>query len=287
MSEKLHCVIVDAGATKTDFAVLEDRNLVHRFFSSGINANYSEDEFIDGVFAQFMSSLPEEMKSVDDFIYYGAGCSTDQNASRISRRIKKYFPGARSRVLSDLMEACHALCGRNKGLVGILGTGSSSCLYDGSKVIMQAPSLGYMLGDEGSGTHLGKKLIYHYLMERLPAYLRRKLETEFDINPAKVIQRIYREAAPNRFFASFAPFMQQHIEDAFIQQICKASFAEFFDCQIAYYDTNDYDKLHLTGSIAYHFRAQLAEVATAKGVSLGTVVAAPMNDLLKYYTSDL
>lgn len=286
MKEKnsdLH-IIIDAGATKTEFAVMEGKELVHQFFAAGINANYSTDEQIDKVFVHFMQSLPKEYSQPARITYYGAGCAGEQNAMRIAAVIAKYFTSASFKIYSDLMEACHALCGKQPGLVAILGTGSSSCLYDGEKIVKRAPSLGYLIGDEGSGTHLGKKLVSAYMMEKLPMYLLDEIEKTFDINPPKVIQRIYRKASPNKFFASFSPFVQKYIDDPVIRALCKDAFAEFFDSQIGYYDKSTYDTVSLMGSVAFHFKEVIAEVAEEKQVSLGTIIGSPMPKLIEYHT---
>ena len=263
---------------------MEGKELVHQFFAAGINANYSTDEQIDKVFVHFMQSLPKEYSQPARITYYGAGCAGEQNAMRIAAVIAKYFTSASFKIYSDLMEACHALCGKQSGLVAILGTGSSSCLYDGEKIVKRAPSLGYLIGDEGSGTHLGKKLVSAYMMEKLPMYLLDEIEKTFDINPPKVIQRIYRKASPNKFFASFSPFVQKYIDDPVIKALCKDAFAEFFDSQIGYYDKSTYDTVSLMGSVAFHFKEVIAEVAEEKQVSLDTIIGSPMPKLIEYHT---
>lgn len=277
-------IVIDAGATKTEFAVLKGKELVHQFFATGINANYSSDEQIDKVFVHFVNSLPENYAQPGLITYYGAGCAGEQNAMRIAAVIAKYFPSASFKIYSDLMEACHALCGNKPGLVAILGTGSSSCLYDGNQIVKRAPSLGYLIGDEGSGTHLGKKLVTCYMMEKLPMYLLDEIEKTFDINPPKVIQRIYRKASPNKFFSSFAPFIQKYVNDPVIKSLCKEAFAEFFDNQIGYYDKLTYESVSLMGSVAFHFKEIIEEVAAEKNISLGTIIGSPMPKLIEYHT---
>lgn len=280
-------VIVDAGATKTDFVVLQNKEIVHRFADAGINANYATDEQIQEVFSRFVSTLPNPYRKVDRMAYYGAGCANEHSASRIASVIMAFFPQISFQVCSDLLEACHALCGQQPGLVAILGTGSSSCLYDGQKIIDHAPSLGYLIGDEGSGTYLGKKFVTAYMMKKLPEVVVTELEQHFDINPSKVIHRIYQESHPNKFFASFPPFIQEHLEIPEVKNLCKSAFAEFFDSQIGYYDKNAYSKVHLLGSVAFHFQNVIQEVALEKKINMGTIIASPMSKLINYYTQDL
>lgn len=285
--EKFIHVIVDAGATKTAFAVLGGKDLVHEFVGTGINANYSTDEQINKVFDHFVDSLPKAYHKPEKITYYGAGCASEQNAMRIAAVIASRFPKATFSIYSDLMEACHALCGNNSGLVAILGTGSSSCLYDGNIIVKRAPSLGYLIGDEGSGTHLGKKLITSYMMGKLPMFLLDEIEKDFDLTPEKVIQRIYRKTSPNKFFASFSPFIEKYLKEPAVKKICKDSFGEFFDNQVGYYDKDSYNQLHLMGSISFHFKDVIAEVAEEKGIPLGTIIGSPMSLLKAYHTENL
>lgn len=286
MAEKTH-IIIDAGATKTEFLVLDGKKSVHPFFAAGINANYATDEQIQKIFDHFADSLSKEYRKTEQITYYGAGCASEENAMRIAAIIAHTFPSAAFRIYSDLMEACHALCGNQPGLAAILGTGSSSCLYDGNKIIKRAPSLGYLIGDEGSGTHLGKKMVTAYMMEKIPVYLLEEIEKTFDLNPNKVIQRIYRHDNPNKFFASFAPFIQNHINEPAIKQLCKESFSEFFDTQIAYYDKNSYSQVNLMGSVAFHFKDIIMEVADEKNICIGTIIGSPMTQLIEFHTQNL
>ncbi|MEG2071505.1 MAG: BadF/BadG/BcrA/BcrD ATPase family protein, partial [Bacteroidales bacterium] len=269
-------LIIDAGATKTEFVLLKNSETLHRFVSTGINANYATDEEMDTIFNRFITSLASiAHDNIAKVIYYGAGCANEQNALRIGTVMMHYFPDVAFKVYSDLMGACHALCGTDSGLVAILGTGSSSCLYDGKNIVKRAPSLGYLIGDEGSGTHLGKKLITAYLMERFPQELAREFEKEFSLDFQKVMRRIYRTSAPNRFFASFAPFIQAHISDLFIKQLCNQAFGEFFDTQIAYYDLEKEQKLNLIGTVAFQFKEPIEQMAVSRNIKIGKVISAP------------
>lgn len=280
-------LLIDAGATKTEFVILQDRDVVHQFRTAGINANYATNEQINVIFEEFIASYHFPEKDFDKICYYGAGCANEQNALRIGTFIARFFPNSSFRIYSDLMEACHALCGHNPGLVAILGTGSSSCLYDGDNIIQRAPSLGYLIGDEGSGTHLGKMLITQYMMQKLPQNICQDIERTFDLNPDKVIENIYRKDAPNKFFASFAPYIQENIEENTIKQLCKDSFSDFFDKQIGYYNKKTYDSVSFIGSIAFHFKEIITEVAKEKDISIGNIIASPMEKLIEYHTENL
>lgn len=280
-------LIIDAGATKTEFVILQNKKIIQQFRAAGINANYATDEQIDAVFGQFVSSCPETKSTLDKITYYGAGCANEQNAIRLGTFIARFFPNVSFHIYSDLMEACHALCGHNPGLVAILGTGSSSCLFNGTSITKRAPSLGYLIGDEGSGTYLGKQLITQYLLRRLSPPILNKIENTFDLNSEKVIENIYRKDAPNKFFASFAPFIQENIEDSSIKSLCKDAFKAFFDNQIGFYHKNEYKSVNFIGSIAFYFKDIIAEVAEEGDIPLGKIIASPMSQLIEFHTENI
>ena len=81
---------------------------------------------------------------------------------KIKLVLNRCFPKAKANVYPDTLAACHALFGRNAGVACILGTGSNACVYDGEKITQSIVSLGFMLGDEGSGCHIGKRIVHDY-----------------------------------------------------------------------------------------------------------------------------
>lgn len=286
MTNSLAQLIIDAGATKTEFVILQNKSTVHQFRTAGINANYASDEQIDAIFEQFVASCPEPKLTLDKITYYGAGCANEQNAIRLGTFIARFFPDVSFHIYSDLMEACHALCGHKSGLVAILGTGSSSCLFNGTSIVKRAPSLGYLIGDEGSGTYLGKQLITQYMLRRLSPPIIDKIENTFDLNSEKVIENIYKKDAPNKFFASFAPFIQENIDDSSINSLCKNAFKAFFDNQIGFYNKNEYKSVNFIGSIAFYFKDIIAEVAEKEDIPLGKIIASPMSQLIEFHTEN-
>lgn len=277
-------LIIDSGATKTEYYLTENGEVLYRYINGGINVNYSGDDEINTILSEFVSShqLPTNL-TVDKIVYYGAGCANEKNCKRIKVIFRQFYPDADILVYSDLMAACHALCGNNAGLVGILGTGSSSCLYDGKEIIEMAPSLGYLLGDEGSGTYLGKLFLTAYLQNQFHAELKNNFETKFKLSPAKIIHNLYQNPNPNRFMASFAPYISEHLDDFFLSQLCIQAFTAFFKSQIYYYPDYQNYKLNLLGSIAKSFKVIIEQTAADNGIQIGHIKASPMGELIRYY----
>lgn len=274
-------LLIDAGATKTAFTFLTEGEVTLQHVERGINPNYCTEADILQVFAGFAAACPRET-AIAAIDYYGAGCLAPRNAALMEELISRFFPQAAIRVYSDLMAVCHALSRDKRAIVAILGTGAASCLFDGTSIVRSAPSLGYMLGDEGSGTFLGKQLLTAYLRGTLPAELASDLERSHNLSRDTVIHRLYREPEPNRMMASLAPFVQQYLSHPFMHGLALEAFRTFFATQKSCFQGEDLP-WHLSGSVAYHFQDVVREAAVMEECCVGDIVAAPMDRLIDYY----
>ena len=277
MSQK---IIIDAGATKTAFAVVHDGVVVCEHTGKGINPNYTSDKDIFQVMETFVRS-ESEYATADEVFYYGAGCASLENAGRMGCLLQSFFPESKIHVYSDLMAVCHALSRGRRSIVGILGTGAATCLFDGTYVENRAPSLGYMLGDEGSGTNLGKRLLTAYLRGQLSPELESMLLKIYNVSFSDVIHCLYRESEPNRFMASFAPFVRNHLDDPFIRQLAIGAFRDFFSTQKSYYEDGETLEWNLSGSVAYYFQEIVREAADQEHCRIGEIIEAPLHLLVK------
>lgn len=277
MSQK---IIIDAGATKTAFALVHDGVLLHEHTGKGINPNYTSDEEISRILHEFVQEASSKA-NVREIQYYGAGCASLENASRMGCVLQGFFPEAKIHVYSDLMAVCHALSRDRRSIVGILGTGTATCLFDGTYVENRAPSLGYMLGDEGSGTNLGKRLLTAYLRGQLPAHMASLLQQKHGVSFDNAIHRLYREPEPNRFMASFAPFVRNHLDDPLVRKLAIDAFRDFFSIQKSYYGEAETLEWNLSGSVAYHFQEIVREAADHEHCRVGEIIEAPLPLLVK------
>ena len=272
-------LLVDAGATKSTFVVLGGE-VPFRCQCAGINANYTPEADILCILADAVSLFPKEI-TVSAIDYYGAGCATPQNAFRMEGYLRMYFPTTDIHVWSDLMAACHALAGEREAIVCILGTGAASCHYDGQEMVSRAPSLGWLLGDEGSGTHLGKCLLTAYLSETLPHPVRTAFEERYHLNRDLILHKLYQEPQPNLFMSQFAPFLNEYHNEPAIRQLVTTAFETFFSKQKSYYPNCDGLPWHFTGSVAAHFEEMLREAAEKTGCVIGEIAGDPMERLIQ------
>lgn len=266
----------DSGATKCDAILLDDNGRYLRHCTGeGINATYMGDSAIRDVLAGLHAQTGSD--GIRKVTFSGAGCGNPDNARRLREILTRLYPAAETEVISDLLGACRLLCPAQNGIVAILGTGASACLYDGTAITRQAPSLGYLLGDEGSGTYLGKKFIQRYLRGELPASIEDNFQSSTGIDKAEVIRRLYREPAPNRFLASFARYLGENRDILYLHDLLTEAFNDFFQYQIRPLQLYNIYIWHLMGSVAYHFRDILGEVAHEHGCTLGNIASSPLN----------
>ncbi|MBO7445036.1 MAG: hypothetical protein J6T86_01330 [Bacteroidales bacterium] len=270
-------LLIDAGATKTAFAVLGHTELLHRSSTAGINVNYTPEADIRSCFTQFASQCPD-FAQIDKVEYYGAGCATTANQQKMRLILQDYFPNAHLIVDTDLMVVCLALSTGRQSIIGILGTGAATCLFDGHEITLRPPSLGYMLGDEGSGTNLGKRLLTHYLNGDLPKELSQQLEAQQHLTFQSTIHRLYSEPKPNQFMASFSPFIHEHLSHPFIDEMVTGAFRDFFAKQRKHFSSGI--PWQLSGSIAYFYEELVRKAAIAEQCIVEDIVQEPMERLI-------
>ena len=185
-------------------------------------------------------------------------------------------------VYSDLIAAVHALCGYQKGIACILGTGSNSCEWDGEKIVKQISPLGFILGDEGSGADLGKRLVNNALKEQLPAGMKETFLDAYQLTPSIIIDKVYRQPFPSRFLASLSPFLLKNIEEPVVRKIVLTSFSDFFEKNVMHYNYKN-NKVNFVGSIAYYYSDILRQAAVDKGIETGIIYKSPMQGLIEFY----
>lgn len=275
-------VVAESGSTKTHWSVLHKGQEELSFTSIGINPYInSREEILTIIEDQVFPPLKE--LPVSKIYYYGAGCSTPENCFDVHSAIKTYIKDAEIEVQHDLFAAARALHGNEPGIAMILGTGSNSCVYNGKMIVDGIPSLGFILGDEGSGAHLGKQLVRDFLYLQVPLSLTQKLVEEYQLSKELILNNVYKKPSPNRWLATFAPFIRKNLDEDYMYRLVKESFNDFFVNHIAFYQKFKAYPLGAVGSIAYFFQDVLKEVAEEHGFNLTKVVQSPMKELVNYH----
>ena len=288
-------LIIDAGSTKMEWILMEGNVVKSRFMTEGFNPNYSDRHCLENIINLVETRLiaspnndcpvsrRDESTSIQAMHYYGTGCGNPQNCQMIKEVFQCRFPDAEIHVTPDLMAVCHAVLGHEKGIACILGTGSNACVYDGKKLVDKAVSLGYLVGDEGSGMHIGKEVLRAYSYGFMPEDLRRQFEAKYHLELKDFIQHLYHEAQPSKYLASFAEFAGEYKAHPYVQGLVKGCFKAFVEAFILRFDECRSLKVGFVGSVAYYFNDVLEETLADYGLTLGKVLKSPAEGLVRYY----
>ena len=274
-------LIADSGSTKTDWCYGTEISNCKIIQTEGINPFHQSAEKIESIICQgLIPQLGFPLKRCTAIYFYGAGCLPPKTES-IIHVLQNNFPDADIAVDTDLLGAARALCKDNAGIACILGTGSNSCLYDGKQIIQNISPLGYILGDEGSGADLGRRLVADCLKEELSQPLRDRFFARFQLSREQILQAVYKEPFPNRFLASLSPFVAENLDEPEIRLLAVNAFTSFFRRNVLHYPQGE--TVHMVGSVAYYYRPVLLEVARSLSLTVGKILSAPVTELVKYH----
>lgn len=277
-------LLADGGSTKVDWCLVDKGQLIKQVFTKGANPFFRSREDIS---EDIKTTLLPQLKGavIDRVFFYGAGCAFPDKNEVIRAAIADHIRTSSIEVGSDLLAAARALCGKSKGIACIIGTGSNSCFYDGQKIAENVSPLGYILGDEGSGAVLGRLFLGSCLKNQLTEGLKEKFLNQFELTPALILEKVYKEPMPNRFLASLSPFLKENIEDKTIYALVYNAFKDFFVKNVMQYDYKN-NAVHFTGSLSYYYQDVLRCVAADLEVQIGTIVQLPMEGLIRYHFQD-
>ena len=273
-------LIADSGSTKTSWVYI-DKNKKEFLQTNGINPFFRSSQDIFEELTK--TNLVLFSKDIKEVYFYGAGIIDKEKAKVVTIALSKLFPNATFDAQSDLLASAHATLGKSEGIACILGTGSNSCFYDGNEIVAHVPPLGYILGDEGSGSALGRKLVADYLKGIMPDNLKEKFTNRFGYVYGDYLEGAYKKEKPNKFLASFVPFLKENIDQEYSRNLIVHSFEEFVQRNIIQYPGNKKVKICFVGSIAFYFKEQLELVLAKNGMQLGIIVKEPLEGLIKYH----
>ncbi|HEX9514062.1 MAG TPA: N-acetylglucosamine kinase [Puia sp.] len=275
-------LIADSGSTKTNWCLLNDKGEKNFFDTEGYNPYFVNTDYIVQSLREQWPANPDS-SAVSQVYFYGAGCFEDK-AGIVSEAMRILFPGAVVQVGLDLLASARAVLGNQPGFVAILGTGTNSCLYDGAAIVANIDSLGYLLGDEGSGFYLGRQLLSDYIRGAMPPDVQQEFIDRYHYTREAIMDRVYTEKLPNRFCAGFTPFLLEgHSGPDYKKDLVRNAFRDFFERIVVRYERVDGYTFNCVGSIGYAFRETLQEVAGFYGMPTGVILKAPIVSLADYH----
>ena len=278
-------LIADSGSTKAEWCLL---NKGHKktVFTQGISPYFLNSQQI-GELINIELTIKLKNVIIDNLFYYGTGCLDPHNAKSVKEALKKIFPKAHIEVGTDILGAARSVCGKAKGIACILGTGTNSCYYNGKKVVKNTPrSVGYILGDEGSGAYLGKKVLQYYLYDTFDDDLKLKFDTKFNTTPEEILNNVYKKPLANRYLAGFTMFLAENRGHFMVENILEDGLNDFFFYHLCKYKEVWTQPVSFVGSVAYGFKDVVEKLCHTYEFEVGKILKNPMEGLVKFHSNN-
>ena len=277
-------LIADSGSTNTNWRIIDAQGNVEQAQTKGFNPYFQSSEEIQ---AELQESLkPQVGTMVKEIHFYGAGCNNEAKNMVVETALTGVLGNVMVFVNSDLLAVARGLCGREPGIACILGTGSNSCYYDGDKIVHHIPPWGTWLGDEGSGSVMGRKLVIYFLNKELPDLLMSSFEKRYPDLKETILEHVYRQPYPNRYLGQFSKFLFDHMKNPFIYQLVYGSFQEFLKRKVLKYPSAQECPIHFSGSIAFYFNTILRQAAGDLDLHIKNITENPIAGLTLYHKPD-
>lgn len=275
-------LISDCGATKSEWSVI-GKGKVKTVITQGISPYFLNTDQIRELLLEELVPHIRNIK-IGEIHYYGTGCANPENAKIVKKALKQIFPTASVEVTHDLLAAARALCGDEKGIACILGTGSNSCFYNGRRIMKNSPGIGYVLGDEGSGAYLGKKVIQYYLYGTFDDELRGRFDLTYTTTSKEILENVYKKPLANRYLAGYTRFLAENRGHYMIENIIEDGLNDFFFNHLCKYREIWTLPVNFAGSVAYGFKDVLSQLCQGYEFELGKVLKKPMSGLIAYHS---
>lgn len=276
-------IFADSGSTKTEWIITDDNGVIINCFKTiGLNPYFVTSEKIIAAIKESYPSVPDSL-IINRVFFYGSGCGNQDHQPHLREALETFFYNAEVRIFSDMLGTARAIFKDSTGIAAIIGTGTNSCVYDGKFIVKDAISLGFILGDEGSGAYIGKNFAKLYLENKFDEELSRKIYQETGATHSSILNAIYRNPHPNRYLAGFCVFIKNNIAHPDLQELVNRSFLSFFDYYIKIYKNYENYTIGFCGSVAINFQEYILEIANKYNISNVNFICKPLDELVEYH----
>lgn len=274
-------LIADSGSSKTDWRIVLPDGSIQQHRGVGFNPTYQSAEEMSKLLRDdFLLGISSDVQTIH---YYGAGCSSEGMKLQVENSLRTVFAHAKIFIEHDLLAAARATCGREPGIACILGTGSNSCDYDGIEIIQGTPAPGYVLGDEGGGTYIGRKFLQDFIHEEMPSDIYKRSKEELNLDYNEIIDRVYKQPFAGRYMASFCKFISKYKSDPYCYLLFYNAFQEFFKKYVFKYSDWQSKQVNFVGSIAFYNSDILRNAAADAGIHVNLILESPIAGLTLYH----
>jgi len=274
--------IIESGSTKSDWVLVDNKNNQSFYTTIGFNPYFHSSEFIEKEILK-SQAIAEVSGEISKIYFFGAGCSSAELNEIIYDGLRKVFQNAEVHVDHDLVACAYATYKGSAGISCIIGTGSNSCYFDGENLVEEVPALGYILGDEGSGSYFGKYLLSNYLYHKLPEDINSKFVERYGLSKDEIIDFVYKKPNANVYISSFMPFVVEHKDHSFFKEVIVKGLENFMEVHVCCYANYKETPVHFVGSLSAILEKELREAANKYGIVIESIVKNPIDGLVKYH----
>lgn len=275
--------IIDSGSTKSDWIVMDEKGEeVLRTKTIGFNPYFINSEEIEKEVKK-NNELMQLADKINSIYFYGAGCSSENLCTIVKKAFDSVFSNSQNNIEHDMKAAAYAAYKGKPAIVCILGTGSNSCYFDGETIYEETPSLAFILGDEGSGNHLGRELLRSYFTKKLPNDISNKFKEKYNLSVEEMNKNVYQNQFANAYLASFSKFVAEHKEEPAIQKIIYNCLRDFLFFQVMPYPQIKNAEINFIGSVSYYYEDILRSVASEFNLKVGHIIQNPIDNLVEYH----
>lgn len=274
--------IIDSGSTKSDWVLLDDENNQSFYSTMGFNPYFHDEKTIVDAIKE-NKSIMEYASKIDGVYFYGAGCSSDELNKIVENAFKIVFPNASVKVGHDLTACAYATYQGKPAISCIIGTGSNSCYFDGETIYEEIPALGYILGDEGSGSYFGKQLLSNFLYKKLPKHIEEDFIAEYQLTKDIIVDKVYMQPNANVYLASLSKFISKHATETYFKQMVYEGMKKFLEVHVCCYSNYKEVDVHFIGSISHVFQDELKQAAKELEINIGQIIQKPIGGLVNYH----
>jgi glucosamine kinase len=277
-------LIIDSGSSKVEWSWMNEATYTSSF-PIGIHPFFLNSWQIANILREQIAGYDQRIKDVQQIYFYGTGINSARQSEIVEESLHMVFPDAQLFIADDILAAARSLCQQDEGIACILGTGSNACFYDGKELIYKRSGYGYILGDEGSGSYLGKIVIRNFLNNQFSDDLHKKFKQQFSTNAETILDHVYRNPFANQYLASFTHFLSKNRGEKLIEEILISGIEEFFKTRLLFFPERKQFPVHFTGSIAFVFQDVLRKLALKHEINIGRISKSPIEGLLEYHKS--
>ena len=276
-------IIVESGATKSDWRRIDQNGvLVSRNLHQGTNVSSMKMDKVKSILTEGLKTIGATQE--DRFYLYTAGVITEEIRKELQEHILSLVNFKEIDIQTDLVAAARGALGHQSGVAAIMGTGSNTCFYDGKQVSQAVYSGGFILGDDGSASVLGKLFINDYLKKLIPEDIAKDFESKFDVSYMSIVENVYRGSAPAAYLGGFAPFIVSHYDNPHIKSLVDYNFQNFIDRSLKAYNTKMYP-VGVVGGFAYACKDIFVTLCEKAGIRLTEIIKEPIEGLINYHLS--